>query len=119
MAICKQVRWRKNAVKGLTILGIRVCIDVAPQSHVSHDLVAQHMRTLYHISADRNSVVTGYFSEPVLVQAAAQLTNCPDENPTPTRWKVLLELLVESLRNGVVDAGFRGKLVARILLLLA
>jgi hypothetical protein len=32
---------------------------------------------------------------------------------------VLLELLVESLRNGVVDAGFRGELVARILLLLA
>jgi hypothetical protein len=35
------------------------------------------------------------------------------------RWKELLEELDRSLKNGVVDAGFRGELVARIILLLA
>ena len=100
--------------EALAILGIRACIDLVPQCQLSQDLVAQHMRTLYSISASRDAVVTGYFSEPVLVLAAAQLTNSIHSG-----WEVLLEALVRSLRNGQVAAGFRGELVARLLLLMA
>ena len=64
------------------------------------------------------TLVTGYFSEPVLVQAAAQLTNHQDEVSGSAKWKLLLGVLVKYLRAGTVDAGFRGKLVAKILLLL-
>ena len=100
--------------EALAILGIRACIDLVPQCQLSQDLVAQHMRTLYSISASRDAVVTGYFSEPVLVLAAAQLSNSIHSG-----WEVLLEALVRSLRNGQAAAGFRGELVARLLLLMA
>jgi hypothetical protein len=108
-----------TADMSLAILGVRLCIDVAPQSRLSHDLVAQHMRAMYFISPDRDSAITGYFSEPVLVEAAAYLTNFNSAFQITNRWKILLEALVSSLRNGIVDAGFRGELAGRILLLLA
>ena len=101
----------KRPEEALAILGIRACIDLVPQCQLSQDLVAQHMRTLYSISAGRDAVVTGYFSEPVLALAAGQLTNA-----VPLGWERLLESLVRSLRNGQVNAGFRGELVARLLL---
>ena len=100
----------------MAVLGVRTCIDVVPQCQLSHDLVSQHMRTLLYVAPDRESILTGYFSEPVLVQAAAQVTNLADSNK---RWSMLLKPLVHCLRNGMVNAGFRGELVARILLLLA
>jgi hypothetical protein len=103
----------------LAILGIRVCIDMVPQCQLSQDLVAQHMRVLYHISASRDAVFTGYFSEPVLVQAAGQLTNMVVSDGSPAWWIVFLRALVQSLKNVQVNAGFRGELVARILLILA
>ena len=103
----------------LAVLGIRACIDLVPQCQLSQDLVAQHMRTLYHISASCDAVVTGYFSEPVLVLAAGQLTNGMPSTNDCSGWEVLLQMLVSSLRNGQVAAGFRGELVARILLLMA
>ena len=76
---------------------------------------------LYFVSEDRESMVTGYFSEPVLVQAAAQLTNeaSSEVHSALNKWRVLLKVLLGSLRKGMVDAGFRGELVARVLLLLA
>ncbi len=77
-------------VAALAILGIRVCIDMVPQCQLSQDLVAQHMRVLYHISASRDAVFTGYFSEPVLVQAAGQLTNMDALEGAPAWWTVLL-----------------------------
>ncbi len=39
--------------EALAILGIRVCLELVPQCQLSHDLAAQHMRTLYHISDSR------------------------------------------------------------------
>jgi hypothetical protein len=105
-------------VTALAILGIRVCIDMVPQCQLSQDLVAQHMRALYHVSASRDAVFTGYFSEPVLVQAAGQLSNM-DALDGSARWVLLLRVLVQSLKNVQVNAGFRGELVARILLMLA
>ena len=105
--------------EALAILGIRVCLELVPQCQLSHDLVAQHMRTLYHVSDSRDSIITGYFSEPVLVQAAAQLTNCFPLHAPSSRWSPLLKSLILSLKNGQVNAGFRGELVARILLLMS
>jgi hypothetical protein len=87
----------------LAVLGIRACIDMVPQCQLSQDLVAQHMRTLYSISEGRDAVVTGYFSEPILALAAGQLTNA-----LPSGWNKLMAVLVQSLRNGEVNAGFRG-----------
>ena len=108
-----------TADMSLAILGIRLCIDISPQSRVSSDLVAQHMRALYYVSPDREAAITGYFSEPVLVEAAARLTRFGPALSRRNRWKVLLEVLVSSLKNGIVEAGYRGELSARILLLLA
>ena len=98
----------------LAVLGIRACIDMVPQCQLSQDLVAQHMRTLYSISEGRDAVVTGYFSEPILALVAGQLTNA-----LPDGWNKLMAILMQSLRNGQVNAGFRGELVARLLLLMA
>ena len=104
----------ERPAEALAVLGIRACLDMVPQCQLSQDLVAHNMRTLYSISADRDAVATGYFSEPVLAMAAGQLTNA-----VPMGWEVLLKGLVRSLQNGQINADFRGELVARLLLLMA
>ena len=104
----------KRAVEALSVLGVRACLNMVPQCQLSQDLVAQYIRTLYSISAGRDAVVTGYFSEPVLAMPAGQLTNAVRKE-----CEVLLEDVVRSLQNGQVNAGFGGELVARLLLLIA
>ena len=107
--------------EALAILGLRVCIDIAPESQMSQELVSQHMRLLYYVSEDRQAMITAHCSEPMLVQAAAQLTNFISENKGSLNvlWNRLLMRLCRSLRSGIVDAGYRGELLARILLLMA
>eukprot|EP00292_Cryptomonas_paramecium_P004017 CAMPEP_0113685274 /NCGR_PEP_ID=MMETSP0038_2-20120614/14560_1 /TAXON_ID=2898 /ORGANISM="Cryptomonas paramecium" /LENGTH=721 /DNA_ID=CAMNT_0000605301 /DNA_START=20 /DNA_END=2182 /DNA_ORIENTATION=+ /assembly_acc=CAM_ASM_000170 len=140
--------WPKTFVESLAIVGIRACIDVCPRSGAARILVARHMRSVLHISEDCESVQTGYCSEPALVEGAALLLNdvldsslAGDRERQVTsateyvhklwglradKWGHLVAALKDGLHlgqvglhKGQVEAGVRGELVARLLLLMA
>jgi hypothetical protein len=76
------------------------------------ELVAAHMRLAYSIPQTRESVRSGYSSEPVLAEAAAQqmrVFRSHDPN-------AILDILCENTKSGLLDRGERGELVARELL---
>lgn len=70
------------------------------------------MATCIHVSEDREALFVYYASEPVLAAAAADLMRQADTLDE------MLERLNRSLVSGIVEAGVRGELVARILILM-
>ncbi|EFJ05164.1 hypothetical protein SELMODRAFT_431787 [Selaginella moellendorffii] len=101
----------------LAILGCRVCLDINPQARVVSGLVARHLLSVVSISDDREHVWTDWAVEPVVAAAAAMALRAGRKR---TGWQYCLEKLEDGLMRGwVVDRGYRGELVARVLLLLA
>ncbi|CAG8772474.1 11839_t:CDS:1, partial [Racocetra fulgida] len=101
-----------DILETLAILGPRLCIEVAPQSGYAPDLIANNMRLCINILEDRKYVVTSMPTEPVLAEASARIMNDPHVSLTE-----LINQLSEALKKGVVEAGYRGELTARLLLL--
>ncbi|RIB07563.1 hypothetical protein C2G38_2214076 [Gigaspora rosea] len=112
--------WKKefknniSTVNALAILGPRLCIDIVPQSEYAPNLVSNFMRFCINISDDRKNIITSMSTEPVLAEASAQIMNDPDINLID-----IINALISSLQNGGVEGGYRGELVARLLLLKA
>ncbi|CAG8831448.1 30742_t:CDS:1, partial [Racocetra persica] len=107
--------WRKNQIKmldTLAILGPRLCVEIAPQSEYAPDLIANNMRLCIKVLEDRKYIVTAMPTEPVLAEASARIMNDPHISLTE-----LINKLSEALKKGVVEAGYRGELTARLLLL--
>jgi hypothetical protein len=104
--------------ESLAVLGVRMLLDIAPRTEVASDLVGNHMRQCIFVSQARDFIWSVSPSEPVLVEAATQLmheTAAPAEPPL----SCMLKRLAEALLTGLVEAGPRGELVARAILLLA
>src|SRR5438132_2746844 len=101
--------------EALAVLGCRACIDIAPQSQIASDMVASYMRLCYYISEDRYTMITNYPSDPTMTEAASQIMNCVDV----LQWEHFLQPLITAMKEGVVEAGYRGELAARLLLLRA
>ncbi|CAG8766589.1 4721_t:CDS:1, partial [Racocetra fulgida] len=110
----KEYKNKISSVESLAILGPRLCIDIVPQSEYASDLVSSYMRLCLKISDDRKSIITSMPTEPVLAEASAQIMNDPDINLIE-----LINSLTSALKNGAVEGGYRGELVARLLLLKA
>jgi hypothetical protein len=105
-----------NAMQALAVLGARFCLDIRP-GHFESDqfhtrAVVNHMRVLESVTLDRVWQNTRYPSEPLLACAAAELLQ---------KHCIVFALyaLHRKIRNGLIDAGNRGELVGRLLLLLA
>lgn len=96
----------------LAILAIRISLNVSPLSQLSSELIASHMRVCGFVSDDRMLVTSNYLIEPILAEAAAQLMES-----IPVH--ALLDHLLKAVRSGMVEAGFRGELGARIILMKA
>ncbi|KAG9296145.1 hypothetical protein G9A89_014737 [Geosiphon pyriformis] len=79
-------------MSSIAVLSVLVCLDFSPQSKIASDLVASHMAT----SEAALSAIT--------------------DNETLI---CVLQRFNETLKKGFVDAGPRGKVVARIILILA
>ncbi|EFJ35082.1 hypothetical protein SELMODRAFT_404901 [Selaginella moellendorffii] len=101
----------------LATLGCRVCIDINPHATIITDMVASHLLSVMSISDDRTLVWTHWATEPLVAAAAAQVLRA--QGKVGTGWKECLEALVTGMKRGWVDRGYRGELVARVLLLLA
>jgi hypothetical protein len=98
----------------VAILGPRIGLDVAPQCHLASELVASHMRACAFISLDRRSLITMFPVEPILAEASAQIIHVYNISLVS-----LLEKLISAIRNGWIEGGYRGELVARLVLMLA
>lgn len=76
------------------------------------ELVASHMRTAFSVPQTREYIRSGYPSEPLLAEAAAQQMHVfRSYDPDFT-----LDVLMDNLTSGLLDKGERGELVARELL---
>ncbi|CAJ0637020.1 7278_t:CDS:2, partial [Entrophospora sp. SA101] len=97
----------------LAVLSSRLSLSISPQSKIASELVAGHMALCSYVSPDRQRLYIGYSSEPILAEASAILMS------DIKNYSHLLKTLCNSVEDGIVDAGFRGELVAKLLLLRA
>ncbi|KAG9301470.1 hypothetical protein G9A89_006567 [Geosiphon pyriformis] len=99
-----------SKMSSIAVLSVLVCLDFSPQSKIASDLV---MAMCVAVLRDREHLLIRYPSEPLLAEAA--LSAITDNN-------ILISILQKfnnTLKKGFVDAGPRGKVVARIILILA
>ena len=105
---------KTTIMEALAIFGPRLCIDIVPQSRFASHLIASYLHICLNISEDRECIITSMPTEPVLAEAAARMMNDPNVSLAE-----LINQLSSALKKGVVEAGYRGELTARLLLLRA
>lgn len=124
VAVVSSILWFANGklcppeaslvVSAMACLSCRLLLNVCPGDQLAVTLVWSHMATCVGVSPERDRLVVRYPSEPILAEAAAfqwyQFTS--------SLGKYLDELL-RLMQTGTIDAGHRGELVARLMLLLA
>ena len=103
--------------EALAVLGVRLNLgfNMSKRDRVAVEAaqVASHMRVMFSVLQDRYSFCSGYPSEPILAEAAAQ------------QWytfrkfgpSVVVDLLQINMESGLLDLGQRGEVVARALLI--
>jgi hypothetical protein len=126
LAISKLIRWdpgkldslyreyaeeKTAARKFLACLGPRLALQLGSFCHDTRELVASHMMCLEHVGP-AHQLLARYISEPILAEASATAT-------ANHGWAVPLEFLLTKIQHGVVDSGFRGELVTKVVLCLA
>jgi hypothetical protein len=101
------------------VVDVRLMLDYEPRREASRlfeaELVAGHMRMAYSVPQSREYLRSGYPSEPLLAEAAAQQMHVfRSKDP-----EAVLTILMHKVKDGLIDKGERGELVARELLLSA
>ena len=101
------------------VVDVRLMLDYEPRREASHqlqaDLVASHMRICYSVPQNREYMRSGYPSEPILAEAAAQQM-CTFRKHDRS---AILHILRDNMDSGLLDRGERGELVGRELLMSA
>ena len=97
----------------LAVLSVRLCLSISPTSLYGPSLVARHMATALSVTEDRMSMVVTYPSEPVLA-AGAKLFMRNQDNISQ-----MISALQVFLAHGVVDKGYKGEIIVRLLMMLA
>ena len=100
----------------LAVLGVRLSLGFNTLKQDRFTLqaaqVASHMRVMFSVPQDRHSFCSGYPSEPILAEAAAQqLYTFRKRKPS-----VVVKLLLDHMESGLLDLGQRGEVVARAML---
>jgi hypothetical protein len=101
----------------LAILGARLAVDYHAQEQLAYDLVRSHGAYLYYITDDRKYANVGYVNDPVLATAAASVTRLNEDAGFIT-WKRLLTALKSYIASGIVEAGYKGELLVKCILLM-
>jgi hypothetical protein len=106
----------QNEAHVLAVLSPRLCIEINLGAiELATRSVAQHMRLLSSMSPDHRAFSTFSPSEPILVQAAAEILHCEDKP-----WGPVLDTFSNGLcKPGLVEVGLVGELGARTLLVIA
>jgi hypothetical protein len=103
---------RQILLKLLAVLAPRLAITAGPYSLEASEIVASHMAVLMKTDEDHHFLRSAYPSEPILAEASARLT-------AKYGWGKPLGALLHFIQTGIVDAGFRGELLTKIICLMA
>jgi hypothetical protein len=103
----------------IAVVDVRLMLDYGPRCEATRsleaELVATHMRVAYSVPKSREYIHSGYPSEPLLAEAAAQQMRCFREKDPDA----VIQILKQTLGQQLLDKGGRGELVARSLLVSA
>ncbi|CCM07240.1 uncharacterized protein FIBRA_09586 [Fibroporia radiculosa] len=116
----------------LSVLSSRLLLDMEPRReyarHLETGMVEGHMRIAYSVPKHRQYMRSGYPSEPILAEAAAQVMEMwqgtgkeeevEGEEKRKESWRVS-DILSQHVRDGLISKGERGELVARLILIQA
>ena len=102
----------KNRIRLLAVLACRLALTVGPFSAEARDLVSSHLAILLNTDPDRHFLKIHYPSEPILAEASAGIT-------AVIGWAPALQALYHYLQNGIVNMGYRGELLSKVLCLMA
>ena len=103
---------RKSLLALVSVLAPRIALSANPNSIEASEMIASHMAVLMRTDTDRHFLRTVYPSEPLLAEASANTT-------TTYGWGLSLQALHLYVQSGIVDAGFRGELLSKIVCLMA
>ena len=95
----------------LALLAVRLAIAAGPSTIEAGELVASHLAVLVSAETDHPFLKIGYPSEPILATVAAL-------HLQTTGWDRPLIALCKYIDSSVVDAGFRGELLTKVICLL-
>lgn len=100
----------------MALLGCRLGIFLQANQDLAFNLVRSHCAMLMFSDNANKVLFTTYPSEPVLSEASAHLSG---KYPNLLSWEKQMCCLLDKVRTGMIDAGTRGELVARCMLLMA
>ena len=103
----------KTKLRLLAVLAPRLAITAGPYTREAAETVASHLAIVVNADHHRHFLKTVYPSEPIVAAAAASLTE------QMNGWTNTLCALTSYIQTGIVDAGFRGELLTKILCLMA
>ena len=96
----------------LAILAPRLALTVGPRVREAAEIIASHLAILMRTDTDRHFLRSAYPSEPVVAEASAQMTG-------EKGWGQVLKALYQNVQTGIVEGGFRGELLSKVLCLIA
>ena len=103
----------RDELAQMAVASVRLCLQFLSSSQMAESLVHSYMATCTYISPDSDQLMVHYPSEPVLAVAANVLmVQCSET----LGWNVVLPELERQIQSGMVENGYRGELVARIIL---
>ena len=101
----------------IAILLARLLLDLSPATsnarRYEHELVRNHLRMLYSVHENRETIVTGSSPEPLVAEASAQIMHYSFENNEP--YMDLWDLLRKFVNHGLATQGAIGELIGRAL----
>jgi hypothetical protein len=106
-------------ISSIAILSARLLLDLSPTASMARkyeeELVRSHLRMLYSVHENQETIVTGSSPEPLIAEASAELMHSSiringQEKPFMDVWN----LLVEFVKRGLLPQGTIGQLLGRI-----
>jgi hypothetical protein len=102
----------EKLIKLIAVLAPRLALTIGPYTSVASELIASHLAVLTSTDNKRHFLRTVYPSEPILAEVSAQLTH-------KYGWANPLKALLHYVHGQIVEAGFRGELLTKIVCLMA
>jgi hypothetical protein len=94
------------------LLACRLAVHLGSYVPLVRDMVASHMMIPLALADDGGQVQATFPPEPLLAAAASSIT-------AELGWLRPLETLISLIQHGVVDKGFRGELITKVVLCMA
>ena len=101
-----------NLIKLIAVLAPRLALTIDPYTLEASELIASHLAVLTRTDDERHFLRIIYPSEPILAEVSARLTHTYG-------WAHPLSALIHYVQGGIVDAGFKGELITKIVCLMA